>query len=219
VWQTVTNSKIEPSIYEKAYMKGKIPRDYTMGSDMNLGLVAVFSTTGPVISQIGNVEATKIIKAKAIFSILSGRKNEDNQVGEISSAYNVLFNKEINCDADSQLSSTIWDIMGLDNVIMREESYSEGVVNVGKSWWFQNRVDEKDGDSLTVSMANIYVENYIAINYKEDPKYCLSTTNYNNDAQQKKIEALSNKITLGANTDYDKVLKIHDWVSENIYYN
>ena len=30
---------------------------------------------------------------------------------------------------------------------------------------------------------------------------------------------LSNEICKNALSDYDKILKIHDWVAENIYYN
>lgn len=37
-------------------------------------------------------------------------------------------------------------------------------------------------------------------------------------ADDAEIVKLSNELTLSCNNDYDKVLKIHDWVAENIYY-
>jgi transglutaminase-like putative cysteine protease len=40
----------------------------------------------------------------------------------------------------------------------------------------------------------------------------------NIQVEESEIQALSNEITKDCQTDYEKVLKIHDWVAENIYY-
>jgi transglutaminase-like putative cysteine protease len=40
-----------------------------------------------------------------------------------------------------------------------------------------------------------------------------------NESERKQIEDLANKITKDAKSDYEKILKINDWVAQNIYYN
>jgi len=58
----------------------------------------------------------------------------------------------------------------------------------------------------------------IAIYTKEkDPADYLRHTEYI-QSDNNEIISLSNEITLGCKTDYEKLLKLHDWVAENIYY-
>ncbi len=58
----------------------------------------------------------------------------------------------------------------------------------------------------------VYQSNKAFVSKWENP------VKYIKEITDKDVIALSNKICAGAKNDYDKVLKIHDWVADNIYY-
>lgn len=60
-------------------------------------------------------------------------------------------------------------------------------------------------------------ENMLIFQQPKDLEDCLHETK-DIPSTDSEIQTLSNEITIGCQSDYDKVLKIHDWVAENIYY-
>ncbi|MEF2115217.1 transglutaminase domain-containing protein, partial [Clostridium frigoriphilum] len=69
-------------------------------------------------------------------------------------------------------------------------------------------------------LSTMYNSNYT--NYNKNlainPKYYLDT-DLNNVSEENELKLLADDIIKDTSSDYDKILKIHDWVSENIYYN
>ncbi|MDD2447654.1 MAG: stalk domain-containing protein [Tissierellia bacterium] len=66
----------------------------------------------------------------------------------------------------------------------------------------------------------VYKNNYLKFkkNSVLDPKNYLSIT-INNEFERKQIEDLANEIIKDAKSNYDKLIKINDWIAQNIYYN
>ncbi len=65
--------------------------------------------------------------------------------------------------------------------------------------------------------APVLEENITIYHQSKDLNECLQSTEYI-QADNREIAKLSNEITKDCSTEYEKVLKIHDWVAENIYY-
>lgn len=65
--------------------------------------------------------------------------------------------------------------------------------------------------------APVLDENMEIYNQPKDLDKALQSTQ-NIPSTDSEIQQLSNEITQGCESDYEKVLKIHDWVAENIYY-
>lgn len=69
-------------------------------------------------------------------------------------------------------------------------------------------------------VSEVYSHNYLELmkNSVMDPKIYLKMAT-SNPAERNEIVTLANTIIKGASSDYEKLLKISDWVADNIYYN
>lgn len=76
-----------------------------------------------------------------------------------------------------------------------------------------------DGE-IFFPVSPVYANNYLEgmKNSVIDPKNYLGMT-ITNEAEKNEMIDLANKITKDATSDYDKLLKVNDWVAQNIYYN
>ncbi len=87
-----------------------------------------------------------------------------------------------------------------------------------------------EGGELFFPMSPVYKNNYVyrLKNFSFNPKLLHNVNEYlkldlsdnknTHEDDKKVIVNLANKIARGAKTDYEKLLKINDWVAENIYY-
>ncbi len=68
--------------------------------------------------------------------------------------------------------------------------------------------------------STVYKHNYemYTANSNVDPKQYLSVGGIMSDSELNELKQLAYEITAGAKTDYEKLLRIHDWVAQNIYY-
>lgn len=78
------------------------------------------------------------------------------------------------------------------------------------------KLGKEDGVWAFVN-APTYENNLAIFNQPKSVEEALSSTK-NIQVEESEIQALSNEITKDCQSDYEKVLKIHDWVAENIYY-
>jgi len=147
VKEAVANG-VDLSVYTKAYMAGDRASNYAVGSDMNMGLTDVLKANGYFISKVGNENATKIIKAGGIFSNLK-QGASDPGTGAPSSAYDVLFNKVDDCDANAQLMSAIWDTMGFSSMVLGTASHADGIYKINGQWWVGFEPSSAVGDHIT----------------------------------------------------------------------
>ena len=78
-------------------------------------------------------------------------------------------------------------------------------------------LDKDDNGQWQISTSPVY-ENNIAMYEKAKSKSNALKNTYAICSNEKNITAIAKSITQNTNTDYEKALKIHDWVCENIYY-
>lgn len=76
----------------------------------------------------------------------------------------------------------------------------------------------EDGE-IFFPISPVYKNNYLEFmkNSVLDPNSYLDIA-INNEFERKQIEDLANEIVKDAKSDYDKILKINEWVAQNIYY-
>lgn len=76
-----------------------------------------------------------------------------------------------------------------------------------------------EGGNIYFPETAVYKHNYemYTANSNADPKQYLSLGGLS-DSELNELKQLAYKIIAGAKTDYEKLLKIHDWVAQNIYY-
>jgi len=91
-----------------------------------------------------------------------------------------------------------------------------------KMYWSYHRnipLSYEDGEIFFPS-SPVYVDNYLAVIKASavNPENYLEMATING-LERKAIIDLANTITRDASSDYEKLLKINDWVAENIYYN
>ncbi|WP_459195687.1 transglutaminase domain-containing protein [Wukongibacter baidiensis] len=87
-------------------------------------------------------------------------------------------------------------------------------------WSYYNEIPLRniDGEFFFPESA-AYKENYfwrLENSYKKPEEYL--NVNITNEDEKKEIEELARDIISGTTDDYEKLVKIHDWVADNIYY-
>ena len=159
----------------------------------------------------------------------------------------ILDNKEISIKGVTALDKTNWlfkvegkeefkiwrdvkskgiyeDIINLkDN--LREGDYKLSIYfkdnNDSMYWSYYWNIPFKyvDGE-MFFPLSPVYENNYLKYmqNSVIDPKLYLDVA-ISNSSEKDEIIELANKITKDAKSDYEKLLKINDWVAQNIYYN
>lgn len=125
---------------------------------------------------------------------------------------------------DMKSKNTYEDIFNLKNNL-REGDYKIGIYFKDRndsmywSYYFDIPFKYEDGE-MFFPISPIYQNNYLKYmqNSVIDPKYYLDIAIINK-SERDEIRNLAEKITKDANSDYEKVLKINEWVAQNIYYN
>lgn len=108
---------------------------------------------------------------------------------------------------------------------LREGDYKIGIYfkdnndSMYWSYYFDIPFKYEDGE-MFFPISPVYQNNYLKYmqNSVIDPKYYLDIAIINK-SERDEIRNLAEKITKDANSDYEKVLKINEWVAQNIYYN
>lgn len=125
---------------------------------------------------------------------------------------------------DIKSDNTYADTLILKDEI-REGDYNAGVYLKGKDdsmyWGYYWGIPFRyDNGEMFFPISPVYQNNYLK--YKQnavvDPKQYLNI-NISNNAEKTEIINLAKKIIIGAKSDYEKALKINEWVADNIYYN
>ncbi len=123
----------------------------------------------------------------------------------------------------------VYDLNDLKNGDYKINLYTSSIRYGTYKSYYWNIPIKCENKELFFPVSPIYKENYIHSLRNEVLKIKMLTNNdYSNSEylnldyltfdEKKIITDLANKITNGAKTDYDKLLKINDWVAENIYY-
>ena len=82
-----------------------------------------------------------------------------------------------------------------------------------KYWWRYGEINiNTSNDELSISKSIVFDHNYEFVSNWVAPMIFLK------DIKNQELIDLSNLICQDINDDYEKVLRIHDWVCENIYY-
>lgn len=122
--------------------------------------------------------------------------------------------KYIPIDSKGNLSSSL-------DVNFQDESYEIEIYKAPERYttywnWINNITLIKDNTKIYFKLSPVYTNNYqkFYIEKKEVPSIDMNKNNI-----PKEIVNLSNEITAGIKSDYDKAMAIHDWVADNIYYN
>lgn len=109
--------------------------------------------------------------------------------------------------------------------IPKEGDVFSAELYLGPSWYgeFDSLVYDfvkmqKANDEWVFVDAPTLEENMTIFNKPKDLDKALQCTK-NIPSNDDEIQTLSNEITKDCQDDYEKVLKIHDWIAENIYYN
>lgn len=158
----------------------------------------------------------------------------------------VIDNEKIKIKGRSDLNKIGWLLLFNGNVTLKEvgdvkaDGTYEGIVNIDEELTdgdYQLGVYFKDKDDttywsyywgiplkcnsgeLSFSQSPVYENNYVedTKNLEVYPKQYLNIEITDN-AERKEIQALAKDIVIGVSSDYEKLLKINNWVSENIYY-
>lgn len=108
---------------------------------------------------------------------------------------------------------------------LKEGKYKVGVYfkekhdKMYRGYYWNIPLNYEDGE-IFFPVSPVYTNNYLAVirgSVSNPESYLeMSTTNA---PEKKAIIDLANTITKDARSDYDKLLKVNDWVAQNIYYN
>lgn len=164
----------------------------SMGS-INISYTIVDNT----IDIVGNLGD---INSKYILLDFAETDEEKQAVEVINGAFNIL----------SEIPSSNIDLT--PNLFLGEAQYG----NFDSIVYDFIKIEKKQ-DKWVFKSSPVLKENIAIYSKAKNPNEYVHYTEYiqsNND----EIVNLSNEITDGCQDDYDKVLKLHDWVAENIYY-
>ncbi|WP_163539709.1 S-layer homology domain-containing protein [Gracilibacillus sp. YIM 98692] len=73
-------------------------------------------------------------------------------------------------------------------------------------------------NKLFFPQSPVYDNNVTMFDSSQEVKNSYVELNLGSEEEEERISDLANEITEGLTSDYEKVLAIHDWVSDNIYY-
>lgn len=75
----------------------------------------------------------------AVSQVFNGLQCTDPEDGSPYSAYDVFYNKKIDCDARAAACSLIGDMLGLCTMVGGSEGHQEVMIKVGNYWWNDGR--------------------------------------------------------------------------------
>lgn len=150
---------------------------------------------------------------------LSGSEDKRHFIVRFSDADNdELYQTSISRNSDGEFDKTI-KIPRSDNDIMSVEVYS-GSRQYGEftSWVYNYLYLERDSSGAWgISRSPVYEHNKEKYTADKSVKDALKNTPAI-ESDDKSVISLAQRITSGADTDYERVRLIHDWVCENISY-
>lgn len=146
-----------------------------------------------------------------------GRTRTDGEYDSMAELLRAMGYREIKTDG------TYDEIFKLDKPL-DDGNYKVSVYMQNKGdtgyWGYYENIPVKVADgTVSFTPSSVYssnCDNY-AKNSILNPNNYLESTIYNAE-EKKELKTLADKIIKGASNDYDKLLKIHDWVADNIYY-
>lgn len=129
-------SSVEFNEYYYRYMNGERPEQYPEDSWEYKCLNAVKKETGYMMMKLGNEQAHKFNQVLAKANELSrSSKAKIVYTGKPNSAYDVLFRKLLDCDANAQVVSAVFDSAGYSTSVRYSDGHGWVVINVGGIWW------------------------------------------------------------------------------------
>jgi hypothetical protein len=127
-------------VYFERYLHGERPDSFARGTEENRGLAQAEGAFGDILKS-GQSKETAIKAYKTALMALSLNYSSNAKVlesGVPNSAYDVLFNKVTDCDAEANLTSAVFDSMGFPTAIMVKPGHATLVVKVGNTWFTGN---------------------------------------------------------------------------------
>ncbi len=128
--------------------------DPAFRSPNNGGLLNAELGLAPVLEGRVSFETYQSVhRADSFASYLEKKYNSKSVVGDknVKSAYDVLINKKMDCDASAQLRSIVYDMAGMDNAIVGDGVTHAVIVFKVKEGWTESSLtpySKKDIDSL-----------------------------------------------------------------------
>lgn len=132
----------------------KDKNDPAFRSPSNAGLLNAEMSLSPVIEgKISFETYQKLNRVDSFVVYLKTKYNSKSVVGDksVKSAYDALINKKVDCDADAQLRSMVYDMAGIDNVVVGDGVTHAVIVFKVKEGWTESSLtpySKKDIDSL-----------------------------------------------------------------------
>ncbi|QAA30959.1 hypothetical protein [Clostridium manihotivorum] len=119
-----------------AYLNGDRAENYPEDSDKYRALKGAERSIGYMNLKCGKDATIKWMKVQMAANKLARSANAKNPYdGSPSSAYDVLYNGLVDCDANSQVKSAVYDASGFETSVRYANGHAWEVVKVGNIWW------------------------------------------------------------------------------------
>ncbi len=116
------------------YLNGERDTDYQVGSEEYKELNYRHRIIGYALTKCSQADILKIMKGGVITSRLNIGVTDPGD-GTPNSAYDVLFRDRTDCDASSQVTIAILDILGYNTVIVKAGTHAYPIAEIGGKWW------------------------------------------------------------------------------------